>query len=104
MQLGEKQPLPFACMTLILIGHTNPGICLYCVMVYMWIYTSKKLQIVSVVETGGGRIFLLFECFANHLKSQGKNKTSFWVYQFKRRGASMLQVLYISSNVISTTV
>ena len=68
-------------------------------------YARKKLQIVSVVETiGGERIFSLFECFANHLKSQGKNKMSFRVYQFKRRGASMLRVLSISSSVIPTTV
>ena len=67
-------------------------------------YARKKLPIVSVVETiGGKRIFSLFECFANHL-SQGKNKMSFRVYQFKRRGASMLRVLSVSSSVIPTTV
>ena len=51
MQLAEKQPLPFICMTLILIGHTNPEICLYCVMTYTLIYASRKLEILSVVET-----------------------------------------------------
>ena len=73
-------------------------------MTHTWMYARKKLPIVSVVETiGGKRIFSLFECFANHL-SQGKNKMSFRVYQFKRRGASMLRVLSVSSSVIPTTV
>lgn len=39
-------------MTLILIGFTSLEICLYYVIANTWINASKKLEVISVVETG----------------------------------------------------